>query len=375
MKKQIVVLGCGRVGAAIVRDLAVDGDIDVLAVDASEAALEPLAAAGIATERADLAERLEVERLAGGADVVVGAVPGALGHQTLAAVIEAGRDYVDISFFPEDPLGLDALARKRGVTALVDCGLAPGLSNLLLGRMEREMDRVERFRCLVGGLPVERVPPFEYKAMWSPADVIEEYVRPARFREAGKEVVRPALSEVELVELPGVGTLEAFNSDGLRSLLDASDVPWMVEKTLRYPGHAALMEAFREAGLFGTEPVEVDGVTVVPRALTSALLFRAWHFEPGEADLSVLRVEVEGKHGGRAVRRTFDMLDRYDAATGTSSMARTTGYTCAAIARLVLEGWRSPGVAAPEIIGRDEEAYSFVVERLAERGIGFEASE
>jgi len=371
-KTSVVVLGCGRVGSAIVRDLDADDDFDVSAVDASAANLDRLRDTGAQRTEADLSDPDEIFRVTGDADLVVGAVPGAMGHATLRTVIEAGRDVVDISFFAQDPFTLDALARERGVVALVDCGLAPGLSNLFLGRMEEELDRVDRFRCLVGGLPLERRMPFQYKAPFSPADVIEEYTRPARLREAGVDVERPALSEVELVDLPGIGTLEAFNTDGLRTLLRTSEVPWMVEKTMRYPGHADLMRAFRDTGLFGTEPVTTDHGTAVPRALTSRLLFQHWAFENGEPDVSIMRIEVDGDLDGRPVHRVFDLLDRYDPATGTSSMARTTGYTCTATVRLVAAGlYHEPGVAALEVLGRNADAFDFLMDRLNERDIVF----
>ncbi|MEJ2185747.1 MAG: saccharopine dehydrogenase C-terminal domain-containing protein [Gemmatimonadota bacterium] len=371
-KTSVVVLGCGRVGSAIVRDLDADGDFLVTAVDTAATTLDRLRDTDAERVTADLSDPDEIFRVIGDADLVVGAVPGAMGHATLRAVIEAGRDVVDISFVPEDPFTLDALAKERGVTALVDCGLAPGLSNLLLGRMEAELDRVDRFRCLVGGLPLERRMPFQYKAPFSPADVIEEYTRPARLREGGRDVERAALSEVELVDLPGIGTLEAFNTDGLRTVLRTSDVPWMVEKTMRYPGHADLMRAFRETGLFDTQPVDTNGITFAPRDLTSRLLFEHWRFEDGEPDVSVMRVEVHGELDGAPAHRVFDLLDHYDPATGTSSMARTTGYTCTATVRLVAAGlYREPGIAAPEVLGRDADAFTFLMDRLAERHIVF----
>lgn len=371
-KTSVVVLGCGRVGSAIVRDLDADDDFRVTAVDASAASLDRLQDTDAERVSANLREPDEIFRVIGDADLVVGAVPGAMGHATLRAVIEAGRNVVDISFFPEDPFTLDTLARERDVVALVDCGLAPGLSNLLLGRMEAELDRVDRFRCLVGGLPLERRLPFQYKAPFSPADVIEEYTRPARLREGGSDVERPALSEVELVDLPGMGTLEAFNTDGLRTVLRTSDVPWMVEKTMRYPGHADLMRAFRETGLFDTQPLEMDGGTVAPRELTSRLLFEHWRFDEGEPDVSVMRVEVDGELDGQATHRVFDLLDHYDAATGISSMARTTGYTCTAGVRLVAKGlYSEPGITPPEILGRDADNFAFLMDRLAERDIVF----
>ncbi len=255
----------------------------------------------------------------------------------------------------------------------MDCGIAPGCSNLILGRMDAALDRVERFVCRVGGLPVERRWPYEYRAPFSPIDVIEEYTRPARFRRDGRDVTLPALTEVERVDVPGVGTLEAFATDGLRTLLRTVDAPSMVEKTMRYPGHAERMLMLRETGFFGTEPVEAGGVRVRPLDVTAALLFDAWRLGPDEPDLTAMRVEIEGVKEGRRVRHLLTLLDRYDERTRTHSMARTTGYTCTAMARLVARGlWREPGVSPPEYVGRDAACYAFVMRELAARGVAFE---
>jgi saccharopine dehydrogenase-like NADP-dependent oxidoreductase len=233
------------------------------------------------------------------------------------------------------------------------------------------MDRVDRFWCGVGGLPVVRRWPFEYQAPFSPIDVIAEYTRPARFRRGGRDVVLPALSEVELLDLPGVGTVEAFNTDGLRSLLHTVPVPDMVEKTLRYPGFAERMRMLRETGFFDERPRDVGGVRVPPLAVTASLLFDAWSFAPGEADLTVMRVVVEGIEGGRAMRHTWDLLDHYDAATDTSSMARTTGYTATAAVRLLAAGgYDRPGITPPELLG--PAAADFIFEDLANHGVRFE---
>lgn len=368
---KIVILGGGRVGSAMARDLAGDPRFDVTVVDASAEALRRLEAWGLRTERADLADPAAVGRAVRDHDLVVGAVPGFLGFATLKAVLEADKDVVDISFFDEDPFLLDELARERGRIAIVDCGVAPGCSNLVLGRMAAELDRLDSFVCFVGGLPAERTWPFEFKAVFSPIDVLEEYTRPARFKRHGQMVILPALTEVEPVDFPGVGTLEAFNTDGLRTLL-RMDVPSMVEKTMRYPGHADKMRMLRETGFFATEPLEIGGARVRPLDLTARLLFSSWQLGPEEEDFTAMRIVVEGEQEGRRVRRAWDLLDRFDRATGTTSMARTTGYTCTAAVRLVAAGlYDRKGISPPEFVGRDAAAYEFMMRELAARGVVF----
>jgi saccharopine dehydrogenase-like NADP-dependent oxidoreductase len=367
---RIVVLGAGRVGSAMVRDLARDFEVTVADVSAEAlATLDNLD--GVTTQRADLGSDAAVRELVAGHELAVGAVPGPMGHATVRRVIEAGIDLVDISFFEQDAAGLDDLARRHGVMAIVDCGIAPGCSNLVLGHALATWERVDRFACCVGGLPTVRRWPYEYRAVFSPIDVIAEYTRPARLVEGGVQVVRDALSEVEHLDFDGVGTLEAFNTDGLRSLL-ACPVPDMKEKTLRYPGHAERMRMLRDTGFFGERAIEVDGVSVRPIDVTSKLLFPAWQLQPGEEDLTVMRIEVEGVRAGEAIVERWDLLDRFDRSTGTTSMARTTGYTCTAAVRLVAAGrFREVGVHPPEDVGAEDGCLDFMLARLAERGVEF----
>lgn len=352
--------------------MAAEDDFSVLVVDVDPVTVEQLTEFGADGIVADLSRPDTVARAvaATDADLVVGAVPGFMGYQTVKRVLEEGRPVVDISFFPEDAAELEPLARKAKVPCLVDCGIAPGLTNMVLGRLEAELDETRSYQCLVGGLPVERTWPWEYKAPFSPGDVIEEYVRPARLRREGKEITLPALSEPELVSFPGLGTLEAFNTDGLRSLLRTCKTPNMVEKTMRYPGHAERMRVLREAGFFSKRQIQAASGAVRPRDVTEALLFSAWQFEEGEPDLTVMRIVVDGVKDGRDVRYTYNLLDYYNPDTETSSMARTTGYTCTALARLIASGlWTEPGLAAPEVVGRNEECYRSVLEHLEARGV------
>jgi len=289
-----------------------------------------------------------------------------MGYKTLEAVINAGKDVVDISFFPEDALQLDKLAKQKNVTAITDCGVAPGVSNFIIGRYNEEM-KITSFECYVGGLPKERKPPFQYKAPFSPVDVIQEYIRPARLVENGTIVTRPALSDREIMVFDGVGELEAFNTDGLRSLIfTMNHIPEMKEKTLRYPGHIDLIIAMKQAGFFDTTPLHIDETDIIPLEFTSKLLVNQWKLEPGEEEFTVMKVIVKSKD--KTIE--YNLLDRYDAATKTSSMARTTGYTCAAAVNLIAKHmFNKKGVFPPELVGNDKGCFDFVINYLKERSV------
>ncbi len=368
---KIIVLGAGLVGSAIVRDLAAGSDFEILAVDRNAVALERLSGLpAVTTKRADLSDGKIIPSLVSEYDLVISAVPGFLGFNTLSQIITAGKNVVDISFFNEDPFLLDDLAREKDVTAIVDCGVAPGLCNLIAGYVAEKLTKPLSYLCYVGGLPEIRLWPYEYKAVFSPADVLEEYNRPARFVENGEEVIYPALSEIELLDFPGLGTLEAFNTDGLRTLRQTLAIPNMREKTMRYPGHANLMRVFRESGFFNPEPVEVDGVQVKPLKLTSQLLFDQWLMKKGEKDITVMQVILEGIQGKEKIRYQYDLVDHYDQPTGITSMARTTGYTCTIVARQLLKGMiQLKGICPPEYLGQVNGLFADLQLEYQKRGI------
>ncbi|MBC7946463.1 MAG: saccharopine dehydrogenase NADP-binding domain-containing protein [Chitinophagaceae bacterium] len=368
----IAILGAGMVGRTIALDLS--SDYDVTAFDLSKANLEELhnRSSTIKTAAADLADYRWHGDVLKPFDLVVSAVPGFMGFKTLQAVIQAGKDVVDISFFPEDALQLDALAKTKDVTAITDCGVAPGMSNLILGRINEEM-KVKSFACYVGGLPTERTPPFQYKAPFSPVDVIQEYIRPARMVEAGAVVTKPALSEREIIHFDEVGELEAFNTDGLRSLVyTMNHIPDMLEKTLRYPGHIELICALKQAGFFESTPIHVDETDVVPLSFTSKLLVNQWKLLPDEEEFTIMKVIITGEKDGRPERVEYRLFDRYDRVSRTSSMARTTGYTCTAAVNLVGKGlFREKGVFPPELVGKHKRCFDFVLEYLRARNVNW----
>jgi saccharopine dehydrogenase-like NADP-dependent oxidoreductase len=252
------------------------------------------------------------------------------------------------------------------------------MSNLLAGFGAAQLEDCESIAIYVGGLPSERRWPFQYKAAFSPADVIEEYTRPSRLVEHGKVVTRDALSEPELIDFEGVGTLEAFNTDGLRTLTHTLNVPFMKEKTMRYPGHIELMRAFRATGLFSKEPIQVGEQRIVPLDVISTLMFPKWTYQPGEEDLTVMRIIVDGRRKRGDALRTrlqWDMLDRLDPATQATSMSRATAFPCSILAQMILKGEiEARGVNPPELLVSQAGLVDRVLAEHEKRGVHYRFS-
>ncbi len=371
MKKKIIVLGAGLVGKAIAIDLV--KKYDVSSVDFNQENLDKLKLhKDIKLIKEDLSVKGKISEIVKDYDIVVGALPGWMGYDSCKQTILAGKNMVDISFFPEDLFGLDELAKKHNVTIIADCGVAPGMGNIILGRYNKKI-KVDNYECYVGGLPVKREWPYEYKAVFSPIDVIEEYTRPARYVQNSELIIREALSEPEHLQFNEVGTLEAWNSDGLRSLIKTmSNIPNMIEKTLRYPGCIEYLRVLRESGFFSYNEVDVKGKMIRPIDLTSKLLFPKWELKEGEEEFTIMRIVIEGEKK----RFVYNLFDKYDIETNTTSMARTTGYTCTAAVNLLLEtGFERIGVNPPEFLGEKEKNFNFLIKYLEERNVIYKLSE
>lgn len=366
----VLVLGAGLVGAPMAIDLAKESAFSVAVVDIDKQRLDKIPdKLKIKKILLDVTKPEFTERLRD-YDIVLNALPGFMGFKTLKTVIQEGKNIVDISFFPEDPFKLDELAKDKNVTAIVDCGVAPGMSNMLAGYVSTQLDRLETVLIYVGGLPVVRQYPFEYKAVFSPIDVIEEYTRPAYHIENGRRVIRPALSEREYLTFPEIGTLEAFNTDGLRTLAVTLKAINMKEKTLRYPGHAEKMLILREAGFFSDEPIEYKGVKIKPIDFTTRVLIPLLELKPEDRDFTVMKIIVEGWKAKTKYRYIYNLLDYYDEKTNVHSMAKTTGYTATMVVRLLGEGmFNRKGICPPEFIGQEKKCLDFVLKGLKQRGV------
>ncbi|MBC7509231.1 MAG: saccharopine dehydrogenase NADP-binding domain-containing protein [Ferruginibacter sp.] len=367
---QIAILGAGMVGRAIAIDLV--KNYSVTSFDISDVSLQLLSKKNnqVTTIKTDLSDYSRYPDLLKNFDIVVSAVPGFMGFKTLEAIIKTRKDVIDISFFPENALELDGLAKEHAVTAIVDCGVAPGMSNLILGYYNSIM-QIEDFECMVGGLPKQRIKPFEYKAPFSPIDVIEEYIRPARYVENKNIITKPALSDAELIDFEEAGTLESFNTDGLRSILyTMPHIPNMKEKTLRYPGHIDLIIALKKAGFFDTEEINVKGNKIKPMDFTAALLFDSWKLKEEDEEFTLMKIKIRGWMNGDPVTVEYLLYDAYDVATKTASMSRTTGYTCtAAVNILINKLFTEKGVFPPELVGKYEGCFNFMIKYLEARNV------
>jgi saccharopine dehydrogenase-like NADP-dependent oxidoreductase len=343
----ILVLGGGAQGRVIASDLArVFAQARVTVADLHAPELPALP--NLEWIEADLSDATASARLMRGCDLAVGALPSRYGTATMRAAIEARKNLVDVSFAPENAMELDAEARAAGIFIVPDCGVAPGLSHLLVGRAAAARGRPSEVTIMVGGVAQDPSRPYGYTVTWSLDDLLEEYTRPARIVRGGLTAEVPVFSGLEHVAVDGVGTMEAFFSDGLRTLIDTlPGVPEMGEKTLRWPGHVA---AVRPLVANGTFVDEMRARCVVD--------------PPNDLLALVVRVRWEGAGEESTV------VDRYDPATRLSAMARTTALTTSAGAQLAVNGLvRGTGVLPLEKVGRDAKAFEFMLGALARHRI------
>ncbi|MEM1796218.1 MAG: saccharopine dehydrogenase C-terminal domain-containing protein [Zestosphaera sp.] len=348
---RVLVLGSGSVGTLVAHDLS--KDFEVLVVDRDESKLKRVEEFA-SVLKLDLSRTEVLDDIFRSFDVVVNALPGFLGFKILKKALVVGRDLVDVSFMPEDPLPLNNEARQREVRVVVDAGFAPGLSNVLLGHIYSKLGVLDLGVINVGGLPKEPRPPLYHQVLFSPQDLIDEYLRPARCIIDGKLTLKDPLEVIEEVRIKNL-TFERFPTDGLRTLLSTIRAKNLIEYTLRWPGHLTRMKFLKELGFFRSEFIESTMKLVIP-AMTY-----------DSPDFSVM--DVYGKSGEKEMR--FFMYDEYR--EGFSSMSRVTGYMTALITRLVLKNYVEPGVNPPEYLGMSDHTFNFIVNEIIKRNIVLEA--
>ncbi len=376
---KVIVLGSGKIGSIMAREFAssVDGAMMTMAdIDEGRAKSAASAIPGADWVTIDTTDYEDLVAKLGGYDLVLGALPGDYGYMSIKAAIEAGANMVDVSYTVEDPTGLNGAAKAKGVTVIPDCGVAPGLSNILVGYAASRLDTVKTAHFMVGGIPEKPVPPIGYTITWSADGLIDEYVRDVSIIEGGEKVSVPALSGLEEIEFPGIGVLESFYTDGLRTLADSIEgVESMWEKTLRYPGHVEKVRLLRELGFFADEPVKTRVGEVTPKDVT-ARIFERTLWMPEVGDLLAMRIEVSGESGGEEKTYVYRLVDYFNHETGVSAMARTTGYTAAIVAGMLAKGKvTEKGVLVTENLAKDPSLTEGLLMELRKRGVQVEEVE
>ena len=380
---KILVLGSGLMGpAAAFNALSDPGVSHVTLCDASpqqlDAACAKLAAmpAGAKLDSVvlDLSDLKAAKRLMAGYDAIVAALPKAAIPLGICAAAAAKKPLVDLSWPPDSDLpDLMRRVENAGSLVILGCGVEPGLTEIMARYLAERLDRVDELHIKCGGIPEVPAPPLGYKIVFGGRQLpLREY--DARVVENGRLASVPRYSGVEQVFFPGVGECEAWHEGFMPWLLDLDALKGLktgTQKTVRWPGYAAKVTLLKELGLLSFEPVEVDGVPVIPKRLLDALLYPRVRLDEGEHDLTLFRVEVVGHKDGRPRRDAIEMVDRYDDALGFTSMARCTAFTGAIVARMIARGdLQASGLLTPEqlITG---PLFDRLVEELSAQNVRF----
>ncbi len=355
-------------GSAIALDLIESKPVDEVSVyDVDRKRLNALARAEhsgkLSVKPHDVRRRSDTVRLLKQFDVGVGALPHGLSEYAVESAIRARVNFVDLIFgWRFGQREIHTAARKKGITVVPACGLAPGLTNILAMAAAEEMDKVHEVHIKVGGIPERPKPPLNYRIVFSFEAVLEEYLRKARIVKKGKVTDVPALTGLEKVTFrPPIGTCECFYTDGLSTLVQTlKGVREMDEKTIRWPGHIAQIKTLIECGLLEANPVSFEGKLIVPRKFVGKILSDRISLG-AEKDLTLLRVDVSGKMNGRAVHHRYEMVDHYDTKRKMTSMARTTAFPCSIATQILGTGQVTrKGLVPPELAFRGELGRKFL---------------
>jgi lysine 6-dehydrogenase len=372
---RVLVLGCGNIGSVAAKDLAINlasADVVVADKDGDRArrTAENIGTDNVSYIQLDAADCQSLLTTIKDFAIILGFLPAGLGYSLAKACVKAGKNMVDVSYMAENPLRLNEEAEKADITIVPDCGLAPGISNLIAGHAVAGLDDVRAVHILVGGLPEKPLPPLGYTITWSPESLIDEYTRKAGIISKGLKVEVEALTGLEKIVFPSLGRLEAFYTDGLRTLLHTiKGVDEMWEKTLRYPGHAEKIKTLRALGFFDQAQVDVGNVRVSPRMVTARLFEQKLHKREIK-DVVALRVEVSGIKNSRQLTYTYNLLDFYDQTQKITAMARTTAYPASIIAQLIFKKTlKCKGVVPLETIGRNDALFKALISELQRRHI------
>ncbi len=347
---KVLVLGGGSVGQGIA--YALKNEYNVTVADSNDRVLNFIKERmNVSTVKFDM-NKDDLAALMKKYDLVSGALPGKYGMKVIREAAKAGVDLVDNSFMEEDFYALENEVKDAGITVVPDCGVAPGLSNIIVGRIYAEYGKLKDIEIKVGGLPETNIPPLGYKLVFSPVDTLDEYTRKVEIVKDGNVAYAEPGEGLEYFFVRDIGSLEAFYTDGLRSLIRNVKADNMGEKTVRYRGHFEKMKLLKDLGLLDDEYLAVGNSKVTPKEILAELFRKKLSFSEVN---DLLYMEINATLSGGRGTEIYRVLDRQDRITGLTAMARTTGFTNAAVSRLVLKGKiEDSGIIAPEIVGMDE---------------------
>jgi lysine 6-dehydrogenase len=373
---KVAVFGSGLMGSAIARDLVRSEDVDeVIVCDIDRTRLKTLARAEssekLSVRHHNVTNRSETTKLLKHFDVGVGALPHGLSEYAIESTLQAGVSFVDLIFgwrFEQSKVHLTA--KRKSITIIPACGLAPGLTNILAMDAAESMEKVDEVHIKVGGVPERPKPPLNYRIVFSFEAVLEEYIRKAVIVKNGRLTEVDALTGLETISFPQpIGSCECFYTDGLSTLTHTmKGLKEMDEKTIRWPGHVAQIRTLIECGLLETDPVFMDGHRIVPRKLVAKVLCERIKLGK-EKDLTLLRVDATGKNDGKRVHQRYQMIDHYDSRSELTSMARTTAFPCSVAAQMLGAGLvQEKGLVPPELAFKARHRQKFL-SQLRQRGL------
>lgn len=368
---KLLSVGCGYIGSFLAEELVHSLDFDKLIIcDSTKDKIVKTAqklGERILPLQVDISNYSKLLEIIDKVDLVIGLSPGRLGYNVMKACVEKKKDLIDLSFMAEDPFLFQKAALEGGVTIIPDCGVAPGLSNLLIGKSSSQLDEVEGVSIYVGGLPQNPIPPLNYKVTWCVEDLFEEYTRSAKIIRNGKTVEVDALEGLEEIEFAELGKFEAFFTDGVRTLHHTIKANNMWEKTLRYLGHAEKIKFIKKLGLLKKEPMK--SINMSPWEFMVKFWEENFSFFE-EKDFVLMRIKVSGRKGSTKYLHTYEVIDYFDEQRNQTAMGRLTAYTAFAVVKLMIENRiDAKGVIPPEILGMDKNLFEDIDQTLKGKDI------
>lgn len=386
--RRVVIFGFGLMGFTIAREMSSWDFVDeILIVDTSDSNLRRVEELmnlmkktkrkiAIRTLKKDVKEDKDyLVEAARNSTVGIGSLPHSVARHAMDICIKAGVNFVDLVYDThlKNFKNIDRRAKESGIVVIPSMGVAPGLSNAMVAHGVRKLDKTDSVKIYVGGVPEQRTPPLDYKIVFSATSVVNEYIRDATIRRDGKIIKVPPLSEAEDVNFLSYvgGNFEAVLTDGLSTLLDSfPSISNMEEKTVRWKGHNDKIIFLRDMGILSNDEILTqNGCKVRPSEILAQVMNDRLRMKRDDRDITLMKVEVRGSIGGERVAYIQELFDRYDEKQEETSMARTTGFTCAVVAKMVLEGlFKVPGFFPPEK-AMSEGNFRMLTEELSKRGI------